>query len=464
MSTPGQGQGNNKKNSAGTSRRGFLKMGAAGAAAGILAGIAGGRRANADDIPVPKADAVKFSGGEFPKGPIAASGRVIGANDRILCAVIGCGGQGFGAHVKGVKSKSKDNNTELIGCSDLFKPRLERAQKEMTVVDGRTIQAEKDYRRILDNKDIDTVFIATPEHWHAQIAVHAMEAGKHVYVEKPMTRYLDEAFQVMDAQKRTGKLLQLGIQATSDPKWHAIGDSVKAGKIGQLVSGQSSYCRNSGKDGEWNYKIEDASLDNLDWEIWQGSAAKRPWNDDSKERFFRFRKFWDYSCGILSDLMPHKLGPFLISCGNPEFPIRVCSIGTRKISLDREVDDTVEVLAEFPSGWTMIFTGSTVNEQGLPDVLRGHKATIYMGGDGAKALPERPFSEEVEEFQISKATNTGIPDHHRNLFEAIRSGTKLNCDAEFGAKVQCILALAEMSSRTNKTMLFDPATRVVRAG
>ena len=455
------------KNQKGTTRRGFLKMSAVGAAAaGVIGGIGlSSRRANADEIPTPKADPAKFTAGEFPKGPVSASGRVIGANDRILVAVVGCGGQGFGAHVKGLTSKAKDNNIEPIACCDVYTPRIERARKEMAGAENRTIQGEKDYRKILENKDIDAVFIATPEHWHAQIGVHAMEAGKHIYTEKPMTRYLDEAFQLIDAQKRTGKMAQVGIQYTSDPKWHAIGATVRSGKIGPLVSGQGSYCRNAGKGGEWNYNIEaSAGPENLDWDIWLGSAPKRPWNDDSKERFFRYRKFWDYSGGILGDLMPHKLGPFLIASGNPEFPTRVTSIGTRKISLDREVDDTVEVLAEFPSGWTMLFTGSTVNEQGLSDVLRGNKATIYMGGDGAKALPERPFSEEIEEIQIAKASAGTVPDHHKNLFEAIRSGKPLNCPLELGAKVQAILSMAEMSSRLNKMMLFDPVTRTVKPG
>jgi predicted dehydrogenase len=279
-----------------------------------------------------------------------------------------------------------------------------------------------------------------------------------------MSRYLDEAFQLVDAQKRTGKVFQLGIQFTSNPKFKAIGDYIRAGKIGPLVTGQGSYCRNGGVVGEWNYPIDaNAGPSNLDWKTWLGSAPSRPWNDDARERFFRFRKYWDYSGGILTDLLPHKIGPLMVACGNPEYPTRVCCLGTRRISLDREVDDSVSLLAEFPSGWTMQFTGSTVNEQGLPDLFRGFKASVHFSGD-AIARPERPFVDELEEATVYKGADTGIDIHHRNWVDAIRTGITPNCPVVLGAQIQTILSLAEESSRTNRMMLFDAATRKVTAG
>jgi len=154
----------------------------------------------------------------------------------------------------------------------------------------------------------------------------------------------------------------------------------------------------------------------------------------------------------------------MVASGNPEFPTRVTSLGTRNISTDREVDDSVQVMAEFPSGWTMLFTGSTVNEQGLPDMFRGFKASVHFSGEGAIARPERPFVDELEEFEIVKGGDTGIDLHHKNWIETIRGGKLNNCPVELGAKIQTILAMAEMSSRTNRMMLFDQATREVRPG
>jgi predicted dehydrogenase len=442
-------------------RRGFLKM--AGVAAAVGATLSSvPRRLRADDIVTPTADTSKFMGGQFPAWTGPASSRPLGANDRINFAVIGCGGQGFGAHVKGLKKEGPTINTKLVGCCDVYNPRIERAKAEMEEAGGPTVIATKDYRKILESKDVDAVVVATPEHWHAQISVHAMEAGKHVYSEKPMTRYIDEAFQMLDTSKKTGKLCQLGTQYASDPKWHAIGDAIRGGKIGKLVSGQSSYARNAGSKGEWNYNIEEgAGPDNLDWDLWLGACPKRPWNDDSKARFFRYRKYWDYSGGILGDLMPHKISPFLIASGNPEYPTRVSCLGTREISTDREVDDNVIVTATFPSGWTMMFVGSTVNEQGLPDLFRGHKASIQFGGEGAKALPERPFAEEIDEFVVAKASGAGVPEHHANFVGAIRGLNKQSADVELGCKVQAVVSMAEMSSRLKKEVHFDEKTRTI---
>ena len=192
-------------------------------------------------------------------------------------------------------------------------------------------------------------------------------------------------------------------------------------------------------------------------------------------RFRRYRKYWDYSGGILGDLMPHKLHPFLVASGNPEYPTSVISIGTNGIQgpgtkhNDREVADTVQVIAEFPSGWSMLFVGSTVNEQGLPDLIRGDKGSIYFG-NGVEYRPERPFSEEMEGGRVDTsvpelakyAPFENIPAHERNWLDCIRANNPMtNCNIDLATKVQTIISLAEMSHRMNKAVVFDPATRKV---
>lgn len=480
---------------AGASRRNFLKA-ATATAAGMMAGLAApgeveaavgaekapaGAYKMASGILVPVADTKKLMAGPFPKAPVTAKGRVRGANDRIGVAFVGTGGMG-GAQVQHFSDHAQEWNVEVLGVIDVNqKKREERASyAKGKGAAGANLIVDKDYRKILDNPNIDAVVIATPEHWHAQIACHAMEAGKSVYIQKPMTRYLDEAFQVYDTAKRTGKIVQVGSQGCSDYRFHAAGKAIREGKAGPLVMGQGSYTRNSAT-GEWNYDI-DGSLnpDNLDWEMWLGSAPKRPWDqntpgagggqmrerDDSRARYNRYRKYWDYSAGILGDLMPHKLHPFLIASGNPEYPVRVAAIGT-KLGNDREVPDTVQVVAEFPSKWTMLFVGSTVNEQGLQDMFRGYKASIYFG-NGVELKPERWASEEVEAANIPLEGPTGEPHerHEENWLQAIRANDpmKANCNYELATKVQTIISLAEMSMRLNRTMLFDEKTRKISYG
>lgn len=470
-----------------TTRRDFLTLAGGAAVAGVIAGSLGAAKPAAaaagvkmaSGIPVPAADAKKMEAGVFPKGTVMAKGRAIGANDRVNVAFAGLGNMGSG-HLNHFSDEYQARNIVVGGVCDVYRPRLEGAQKRVAEkgAGAPTVVADKDYRRLLENKDIDAVVIATPEHWHAQIAIHAMEAGKHVYIQKPMTRYLDEAFQIHDTAKRTNRVVQIGSQGCSDFKYHAAGKAIREGKLGPLVMGQSSYTRNSAK-GEWNYDIwPEIGPDTLDWEMWLGSAPQRPWapnparagdgeqplRDDPAARYRRYRKYTDYSAGILGDLMPHRLHPFMIAAGNPQYPTRVTAMGTL-LGKDREVHDTVQVLAEFPSKWTMLFVGSTVNEQGVPDLIRGHKASIYFG-QNVEIRPERAYSEEIEGGPVPLEGPTGEPHqrHEIDWITAIRTGKKPNCDIDLATKVQTIISLAEMSLRLNKTMLFDEKTRKVTAG
>src|SRR5258706_764515 len=198
----------------------------------------------------------------------APSAGVTGANNRIAVAVIGVG-VGIGKnHLQGIHDKANENNTVVAAACDLFSKRRDWAKETAGLKDS---DLYVDHRKVLERKDIDAVVIATHDPWHAAITLDALDAGKHVYCEKPMTRYLDEAFKVHDAVKRTGKIFQVGSQGCSAGGWHKCADLIKAGKIGTLIWGQGYYCRNS-LTGEWNYDIEtDASKpQEVDWERWLG--------------------------------------------------------------------------------------------------------------------------------------------------------------------------------------------------
>ena len=210
-----------------------------------------------------------------------SSGKVIGANDRIAVGGIGVG-YGIGMnHFMGIQDKAQENNTVLVAGCDLYSQRRAWMRGEIPMY-GKQVKAGlkdadvyNEYRKILDRKDVDAVFIATHDPWHARISIEAMESGKHVYCEKPMTRYLDEAFQVHDAVKRTGKTFTIGSQGCSAEGWHKAGEMVRAGKIGQLVWAQGSYCRNAPK-GEWNYDIEkESTAENIDWKTWLGPVKRK---------------------------------------------------------------------------------------------------------------------------------------------------------------------------------------------
>ena len=351
----------------------------------------------------------------------APSANVAGANNRIVCGFVGVGGQGFSAHVTNVKNFSADNNTAIAAVCDVSKTRVAAAK----AFSGEGCEGYEDYRKVMERKDIDVVFCATVDHWHTRVGLAALQSGKHVYIEKPMTRYLGEAFQLQDAVKSTGKLLNVGSQGTSDRKWHQAADWIRAGKIGPVVMSQGSYMRNAPK-GEWNYKIQSwATADDINWQVWMGEQVKKKTSFNA-DHYFRWRKYFPYCSGLLGDLFPHKLHPYMLATGNPEYPVRVAALGNHKVNTDskssgenkteytRDVDEIIQLIAEFPSGMVMHITSSTVNETGTQEMIRGHKATLVMAGNKVELKPERAFAEEVDPEISETFAAESVPAHHKN--------------------------------------------------
>jgi predicted dehydrogenase len=330
-----------------------------------------------------------------------------------------------------------------------------------------------DYREMLDKKkEIDAVLIATHDPLHAPITLASLEAGKHVYCEKPLTRYLDEAFKVYDAVKKSGKVFQIGSQGCSAGGYHKCAELIKGGKIGELVWAQAWYSRNS-LNGEWNYMIEGESTEaNIDWQRWLGPVKKR--DAFSAEHFHRWRKYYQYCAGPLGDLAPHRLHPLMLATGNPEFPVRVTSIGTRNVHTDKNVPGTPErdvpehaqLLAEFPSGFVIMVTCCTVNGSTPGLSLFGHKANLNIDATGGKVdlLPQREFGDEIDPEAYKGLQPEDIRVHEKNWFDCIRSGKTPNADIELSIRVETVIALAEMSDRLKITCLFDEKTRKITDG
>ena len=407
-------------------------------------------------------------------GQSPSTGKVLGANDRINLGFIGVGGQGMNAHVRISSANAQVNNVAQVAVCDVWSNRNAAAkefiEKQGT---GSNVATFDDYRRLIERKDIDAVVIATHDPIHAEACIAAMESGKHVYCEKPLTRYLDEAFAVYDKVKATGKILQVGSQGCSAQAWHTAAKMIQEGKIGQLVWAQGYYCRNNPK-GEWNYDIDPkATAQNVDWERWLGPVKKRgPFDADA---YFRWRKYYPYCAGLLGDLMPHRLHPLMLAMGKPEFPTRVVSIGTKNIHTDkktpgtpeRDVPEHVELLAEFPSGVSLMLACSTVNARSPGFALYGHHATLEVGtsGERIELKPEKEFAEEIDPESLEGLKPTeDIGAHHANWFDCIRNNKQPNCGIDLAIRVQTVISLAEMSDRLNIACAFDEKTRKVTTG
>jgi len=396
----------------------------------------------------------------------APSANVTGANNRIAVGVIGIG-FGIGQnHLVGIHEKQNENNAVVAAASDVFNKRRGFAQEKAELKES---DVHNDYRKVLDRKDIDAVLIATHDPWHAQISMEAMESGKHVYCEKPMTRYLDEAFKVYDTVKRTGKVYQVGSQGCSAAGWKKCAELIKGGKLGTLVWGQGYYCRNS-TQGEWNYLIEDETkAENIDWDRWLGKVKTRvPF---SAEDFHRWRKYYRYCAGLYGDLVPHRLHPLMLASGTPEFPVRVTSIATHNVHSDltvpntpeREVAEHMQLLAEFPSGYMITITCSSVNAKSPGFAIYTHKATLNIGSSGERVelIPEKEFAEEIDPETFTGLQPEDLRVHEKNWFDCIRSGAQTNANIDLAIRVQTVISLAEMSDRMKTTCLFDEKTRKI---
>jgi predicted dehydrogenase len=334
-------------------------------------------------------------------GVAMAASRAKGANDRINIGQIGIGARGS-YHLKACLRRQKERgDVQVVAVCDVYRKRLTKAAAQAAGA-----KAYLHHQELLQRSDIDAVFIATPDHWHAPIALAAIAAGKDVYLEKPMTHTLPEAKELCARARDARRIVQVGVQGTSWTRWHKVREMVESGMLGQVVAAQGTYSRNN-PDGDWNWDIDpDASPqgkgDNyIDWQQWIGAAPARAFDAD---RFFRFRKYWDYSGGIATDLHYHIVAPFHLALGN-QHPTRVVGGGGLWVYNDgREVPDTFMDSADYPGKYTITVESSQVNEVGPVTMLRGTKATMFLGDewegpknrqfDHAQIVAEQPYRKE----------------------------------------------------------------------
>jgi predicted dehydrogenase len=410
-----------------------------------------------------------------------SGGRVVGANDRINIGIIGCGGRGSYVADAFHDFGKKNNACQIVAACDVYEKRKKAVAIKFDV------KGYRDYRELLNQSDVDAVVVATPDHWHAKMAMDAMDKGKDVYLEKPMVHTNDEARQLVDTVKETKRILQVGSQTTSADIWWKAKKAIADGMIGQMIESQGSYHRN-GTEGEWNWDIDPGAGpdgkgdDFIDWNMWLGSqfklAPKRPWDAD---RFFRFRKYWDYSLGIASDLFYHVIAPLNICWDEPQFPTKVMATGGIYVFKklpdgrpDREVPDTFHLLAEYAKGHSLVLSSSMANDTHIPGMIRGHEGTIIMVDHGqfersvpfitvkpqvkaGKAIGGEAYEKKfgLKDIQIPIDQTDMLELHIGNFLSCMRTREKPHLDVETGAKAVVVINLAAQSYREGKVMYWD---------
>jgi len=270
-----------------------------------------------------------------------------GANNRLRMGFIGCGVIGR-EHLTKLLGMRRDENLELAAVCDVYTRRAADFQGKIQEAGG-SASLYHDYREMLARDDIDYVIVATPEHSHAHITLDALDAGKHVYVEKPMTHNIKEAQAVVQKAKETGLKLQVGVQGTADDSYDSAYEAIKAGKLGKVVQAQIDYVRNYEGPGPWRRSggsSDAAKPADLDWDTWLKPAPEVAWDP---HRYYEWRCYADYSGGVATDLFVHRLTRLIKACGL-EYPERVVGMGGIYTWDDgRELPDSFEMVAEYPA-------------------------------------------------------------------------------------------------------------------
>lgn len=411
-----------------------------------------------------------------------------GPNDQVNIAVIGMGIMGFNnlgtsVQIPGVK---------LVAACDLYTGRLDRT-KELY---GKDIFTTKDYREILERKDIDAVIIATTDHWHDRISIDAMNKGKHVYCEKPMVHKLDEGQAVIDTQAKTKKVFQVGSQSASNLVSHKAKEIYESGAIGQLVMVET-YNDRQGGSGAWQYSIPtDASPATVDWDRYLGDAPKMPF--DAK-RFFRWRNYQDYGTGMAGDLFVHLFTNFHTITGS-KGPNRVYASGGLRYWKDgRDVPDVMCAIHDYPdSDKHAAFTlqmrvnfvdggggGSRVKLVGSDGTItlgwggltvqqnKTKKAPGYGGWDSFNTFTEAQQKEYEQWYKATyppEAPEMQVPEveykapqgysadisHHTNFYAGIREGKPILEDALFGMRAAGPALCSNVSFFEKRIVNWDP--------
>ena len=409
---------------------------------------------------------------EFARGAALATaagyGRILGANDRIRVGYIGLGNRGDQVH---------DAFLEHGDCTTAAVCDLRDDYMDFAVRKSRA-QPKKysDYRNLLADHDVDAVVIATPDHWHALMFIDACNAGKDVYVEKPLSLTVVEGRRMVETARRTNRVTQVGINRRSAPFLREAAEFVQSGGIGQVTVARSYHIEN-----QWPAGIgsppDSAPPNENEWERWLCPAPKVPYNRN--RTYYNFRWFYDYSGGQLTNFGVHYMD-MMRWCLGQEYPRAVTAIGGKYAVQDnREIPDTLEAVWEFDRALVMFAQYNTNaapgNVQNSEMELRGTKGTIYIHPDRWEVVPEQvtemttfartPLDRQSEraypasrkpamEPRIAKGSQD-TAFHARNFLDCVKSRARTNCDVETGHRSTAATLIANIAHRTHSYLEWD---------
>jgi predicted dehydrogenase len=384
----------------------------------------------------------------------ASQGRILGANDRIRVGLIGCGG----ISVADTNAFFAFPEVDIPVICDVDDSQMAATIERFTKAGKAKPETVKDFRRIIDRKDLDACLVCTPDHWHALPTVMACDAGKDVYCEKPLATTIAEGRAMLDAAKHNQRVVQMGTHWRSGDHYREAIDFVHSGKLGKVrqvrVWAYLDWVKDAGNPPDGPVPA------GVDYDMWLGPAPKRPFNPN---RFhFNFRWWWDYAGGLMTDWGVHLINLALWGMG-PEWPKTASSSGGRYVLTDNtETPDSQIAVYEFPS-YRLIFEDQIGNNLG-PDrrehgvAFTGTDATLIVDDSGWEVIPERTKNTTPAERHNADRKNDKSRIHHvGNFLECMRSRKDPVENFEIGFHVSTVAQLGNLAFRTTGRVDWDAA-------
>jgi predicted dehydrogenase len=383
-------------------------------------------------------------------------------NDTIRLALIGCSGQG----VYNLRECLKAPNTKAVAVCDVDQAQLAKAVKRLAE-QGQVVDGVKDFRHVLDRKDVDAVIIATPDHWHAIPAVQTMRAGKDLYLEKPIGHTIHEGQVMVKVAQETRRIVSVGLQQRSGTLFLKALEMVQAGQLGKV---SLVHCWNA-----WNDKVKynagyrqlknkpDTPVpDGVDYDFWLGPAPLRPFNQDHYNGTYLY--FWDYSGGMTITWGVHLIDSAL-HVMKATAPSAVSAAGGKFVLNDnRDTPDTTEQTFEFPN-FTLTYScrhanafpsGSPKTDHGIQ--FFGTEGTLLVNRSGLQLVSEQKAAEVIT---LKDGLHDGGGHHQRNFIECLRTRQPPNCDLLTGHRATTACQLANIAYRTGRKIRWDAAREVI---
>jgi predicted dehydrogenase len=386
-----------------------------------------------------------------------------GANDRLRIGFIGVGRMGsdnigYAAQVPGV---------EIAAVCDVYQPALETAEAQAKELGFDGVQAVKDFRRVLADKSIDAVSIATPDHWHAYMTIEACKAGKDVWVEKPACVYVEEGLKMIEAARRYKRVVEGGTIERSGGFFRQAREMVRSGRLGDITFCNTFQTGLEKKEG-WGNPPDGDPPPGLDWDLWLGPAPRRPFNPNrwgvAKDRFSTFRYFWDYAGGAMTDGGVDLLDVVQFAF-DEAMPIGISAQGGRFYTTDNtETPDTMMATFRYP-GFIGCYESRTANPypeygQTYGTAFHGTEATLLVNREGCRLFPNAKGA-EPETWEDKEMVPSNLP-HWRNFVECVRTRAKPVSDIETVVRSTMTCLLANIALRKGVSLEWDDAHSTVR--